>query len=268
MFQNSLAIFKNYTKKAFPYMLEYVLTSKLIIERKNKLKRGLKQVWEWKFDKRLYIGLLITTVCMLILQAWTKRYWGIILTVLCYLVYLFVLGCINHANEKKKLIKDVKEKRIFDIIDIKNLDGSYPNIYKTIKAKDGRVIYFIYTNVPLFEWEGKKENIERAFGAKVLGFGHGFTKNLIRISTVKEITELIIIQVNFENVFGADRDIQIKEKANKNNTYTIYSSNIHIDEYKNKIEKLEKELGLMVLSINKIDEKNIEIELSKPDKNK
>jgi hypothetical protein len=178
---------------------------------------------------------------------------------------LFVLGCINHANEKKKLIKDVKEKRIFDTINIKNLDGSYPNIYKKIKTKDGRVIYFIYTNVPLFEWEGKKENIEKAFGKKVLGFGHGFTKNLIRISTVKEITELVIIQVKFENVFGPDRDIQIKENPNKINTYTIYSSNIHLDEYKNKIENLENELDLKVASMKKIDEKNIEIELSKSD---
>ncbi|MBN1252110.1 MAG: hypothetical protein JXA16_08230 [Bacteroidales bacterium] len=202
---------------------------------------------------------------MLIFHALTQAKFELFFTILCYLVYLYILGAINYADSKKTLIKDVKEKRIFDIIDIKNLDGGYPNIYKTIKTKDGRVIYFIYTNVPLFEWESKKEAIEKAFGTKVLGFGHGFTKNLIRISTVKEITKLVIIQVKFENVFGPDRDIQIKEKTNKINTYTIYSSNIHLDEYKNKIENLEKELDSKILSINKIDDKNIEIELSAPD---
>ena len=227
--------------------------------------RGIKQIWNWKFDKRLYIGLGITTIFMIILQFWTNRDFGAGTTIFCYFVYLFILGIIRYTEDKKKLIKDVKEKKIFDIIDVKNLDGSYPNIYKTLKAKDGRVIYFIYTNAPLFEWKGKKRNIETAFGAKVLEFGYGYTKNLIKISTVSKITKLIIIQINLEKIFGADRDIRVQEKKDNKNMYIIYSSNIIFREYENKKEHIEQELNLKIISMNELDKKNIEIEFSKLD---
>lgn len=224
---------------------------------------AVKQIWKWKYNAKLYIGLLVTTLCMFLLQILTNQYWGILLTILCYVIYFLVLGAINYYDNEKGLIDDVKEKRIFDIINIKNLDGSYPNIYKKLTTKDGRVIYLIHTNVPIFEWENNKLNIEKAFNTKILSFGHGYTKNLIRISTAKEITELIKIHIHFEDIFGSDKDIQIHEKPEKNNVYTVYSANISSSAYEEKKFQIEEKLSMKIISINKLNEKNVEIEFKK-----
>lgn len=130
-----------------------------------------------------HIGIVISTVIMFILQILTRTYWGILMTVFPYILYLFVLGLIRFKKDKDMEKEDFEYQKIFKLIGLENLDGTSPKVKKKIECENKEVVYFINSNRPLSEWKNKREYIEQAFNSEVIAIDYGLTKQEIKIIT-------------------------------------------------------------------------------------
>ena len=68
---------------------------------------GFRQAWEWKKDKKLYIGFGISTLLGFIWWLYSGMKWGIFVFIPPWVLYLFILGSIKTNSDRQ----DQKKKK-------------------------------------------------------------------------------------------------------------------------------------------------------------
>jgi len=143
---------------------------------------GFKQAWEWKKDKRLYIGFGISTLLGLIWWIYSGMKWGIFVFIPPWILYLFILGTIrtnsDRQNEKKKKEYDYK----FSMAGIKHKDGSYPMVIEHTEE-----YITLLTYIDIYTLEGYKNKLESVFNISIDKFNPTNDKQVIRLILKQKI---------------------------------------------------------------------------------
>lgn len=143
---------------------------------------GFKQAWEWKKDKRLYIGFGISTLLGLIWWIYSGMKWGIFVFIPPWILYLFILGTIrthsDSQNEKKRKEYDYK----FSLAGIKHRDGTYPMVLDFDNTH-----MTLLTYIDIYTLESFKNKLENVFNISIDKFQATKDKQIIKLILKQEV---------------------------------------------------------------------------------
>jgi len=169
---------------------------------------SFRQAWEWKKDKRLYIGFGISTFVGFIWWLVTGMKWGIFVFIPPWIVYIFVLGSIRTYADREEEKKKKEYNYKFDLAGIKHKDGSRPMV---IEYTDEHITLLTYIDIHTLE--GYKNKLESVFNINIDKFEGTKDKQVIRLILKQEINLPKIL--NWDNkyllkdgIFNIGKDIR------------------------------------------------------------